>query len=229
MSKMQRIAGVAFFLGLITPMPASATECAKNLTASSSVSSIIQCLKDQETEIAALKLKKGPKGDKGDPGEKGDPGNPAVLPRGAVLAFERDDLTAETCPDGWQPYKNARGRMIVGAGDPSESEGKFGFDEAGNRLTHYVMRQHGGAETHALDVDEMPDHAHRAAPYDNPGRGFLVHTGPNQVRLSGPDGPIGTLTDVELTTGGVDRERRETLPHNNMPPYIALYFCKKEG
>jgi len=24
-------------------------------------------------------------------------------------------------------------------------------------------------------------------------------------------------------------EQGENDPHNNMPPYIALYFCKKEG
>ncbi len=141
---------------------------------------------------------------------------PEPLPRGAVLAFERDDLTADTCPDGWQPYKNARGRVIIGAGDPSESEGKFGFDETGNLLTQYVMRQHGGAETHTLIVAEMPSHRHSYVDR------HVVAQEDDEIMTDGPSRGWGDHPRNTETAGGGK-------PHNNMPPYIALYFCKKES
>ena len=85
-------------------------------------------------------------------------------PRGAVIALDRDDLSADKCPDGWEPFKRGRGRMFIGAGDPAAASREFGFGSDGEKLANRDLRQRGG-----------------------------------------------------------------DLPHNNMPPYIALYFCKKTG
>ena len=85
-------------------------------------------------------------------------------PRGAVIALDRDDLSADKCPDGWEPFKRGRGRMFIGAGDPAAASREFGFGSDGEKLANRDLRQRGG-----------------------------------------------------------------DLPHNNMPPYIALYFCNKTG
>lgn len=81
-----------------------------------------------------------------------------------------------------------------------------------NAASKYSYRQTGGTETHTLSPDEMPVHAHNA----NYGDGAYLATGPNQYLLN----KGGKLTRTHDSTGGK--------PHNNMPPYIALYFCKKD-
>ncbi len=80
------------------------------------------------------------------------------IPRGVVIAFDRDDLDADKCPPGWQPFKEARARAIIGAGDPKKAPGKFGFGENGQPLTHYTHRQHGGEERYPLSEREIPSH-----------------------------------------------------------------------
>jgi hypothetical protein len=71
------------------------------------------------------------------------------VPRGAVMAFDRDDLTEDTCPIGWVPFLEARAHVIVGAGDPAKSPGKMRYDERQKLLQGYVLRQHGGEQTYA--------------------------------------------------------------------------------
>src|ERR1700730_14874455 len=61
------------------------------------------------------------------------------VPRGAVMAFDRDDLTEDHCPVGWVPFLEARAHVIVGAGDPAKSPGKMAYDERGNKLQGYVL------------------------------------------------------------------------------------------
>jgi hypothetical protein len=100
------------------------------------------------------------------------------VPRGAVVAFDRDDLGNDRCPRGWTSFLEARGRTIVGAGNPETAPGKMAYDETGRQLRGYVLRQHGGEQL---------------------------------------------LARVEE-----DRTPRGALPHANMIPYIALYYCKKD-
>lgn len=145
----------------------------------------------------------------------------ADIPRGAVIAFDRDDLDADSCPPGWEPFTMARGRTIVGAGDPAAAPAKFGFDENGIALTHRVHRQHGGEEAHVLSAAALPEHAHELAEnfagvlsrIANGGdKGFQWKEGVDEFGYSVRSGTVG-----------------EGAAHNNMPPFIALYFCKKGG
>ena len=155
-----------------------------------------------------------------------------LLPRAAVVAFDRDDLEQDRCPAGWRPFKNARARVIVGAGDPGGSPGKLGFDENAQRLTHYVLGQHGGSEVQTLKIGEMPNHLHM-----NERRfAFLRASGENVVDL----GSLPVRKVVRGTAKYTDMLQSESAkfydtktagegnPHNNMPPFIALYFCKKD-
>lgn len=151
-------------------------------------------------------------------------GLPSIA-RGAVVAFDRDDLDQEKCPPGWEPFQAGRARTIIGAGDPEGAPGKFGFDENGTPLTHYVHKQHGGEERHTLTVEEMPKHTH-------PLRIFLqseAGSSRKDPRAWTDEVPNGdqVLENGVGPSGG--RQDGKTQPHNNMPPYIALYFCKKEG
>lgn len=141
-----------------------------------------------------------------------------TIPRGVVIAFDRDDLNADKCPSGWQPFKEARARVIVGAGDPSKAPGKYGHDEAGRRLTHYVRGQHRGEEEVALKVAEMPSHSH---PQSN-NNYYWIGAGNNPQNEGVPSGRYEFTTTTQVSAQGGGQA------HNNMPPYIALYFCKKD-
>ena len=83
-----------------------------------------------------------------------------VVPRGVVVAFDRDDLDQDTCPKGWTPFKLSRSRVIIGAGDPSGAPGRFGSDENEVLLTRRSLRDYGGTEKHSLTLNEMPSYKH---------------------------------------------------------------------
>ena len=140
---------------------------------------------------------------------------------GLVAAFDRADLNEDTCPEGWEPFVDGRGRVIVGAGNPSASTGQLGVDEAGDPLTSRSLRQHGGAEKHTLSKDEMAAHSHRIDGFE---WGYSVNGNGDAARIDVDDGAPweghkGTLHTSKEGPGDA---------HNNMPPYIALYLCKKK-
>ena len=108
-------------------------------------------------------------------------GRDASSPSGAVVAF---DIT-EGCPDGWEGFQPANGRVIVGVGS---SDG----------LSNRTFRERGGRETVTLSREQLPFEP--------------------DVR---PDGGNGRENYVK----GLDNS--DPAPHENMPPFIALHFCKK--
>lgn len=133
--------------------------------------------------------------------------------KGIVAAFDRSEEDA--CPKGWKIFKPAGGRFIVGAGVNTNS------DQAGNELTDHPSRLDdkikavGGAEKHTLTVAEMPSHDHRG----------------NNVGTSANRGATNMLHPWDSGTKGEPSQGVEpsggNQPHNNMPPYIALFYCKK--
>lgn len=155
------------------------------------------------------------------------------VPAGAVLAFDLPDK----CPPGWSNFEEATSRVIVGAyfdrgagavEAPTE-------DEHGQKLQARHYRIWGGAEQHRLSVNEMPEHNHtgsvrgsdRAVIFrdslpltDLPGLNQLNY---DETGSTDKGGIYWKGMSVDLDDAGGSQ------PHNNMPPYIALYFCKKEG
>ena len=121
-----------------------------------------------------------------------------VVPSGAVMAF------ATTCPkEGWTSYNEADGRFILGVGT--------------GPLKQFVgLHTEGGEEEVTLKLSQMPKHQH------------LLPVSKNH-----PEKEWGVKADTSKGnwTGTAHRSsdfRGGSKPHNNMPPYIALYFCKKD-
>ena len=126
------------------------------------------------------------------------------FPSGAVVAFDRED----GCPSGWSEYRDADGRFVVGTGRHSV------HDAYGNELPELELGREGGERTHRLLVKEMPEHNHRHWFSDGTGEGPEADFRPDETF-----GRNRARRYDTTATGGNE-------PHNNMPPYIALRFCR---
>lgn len=122
-----------------------------------------------------------------------------TVPRGGVMAFSRSD----GCPSGWSEFEESQGRFIIGV-----DRSKFRLPFEGGKPVY----QTGGSPTHTLTEDEMPRHRHPV----RYGPGAELGQGPILYLLA-----KGGLESATAYVGGAS-------PHNNMPPFIALYYCKKE-
>ncbi len=149
-----------------------------------------------------------------------------VMSPRAIVAFP--DTGARDCPVGWDLFKPAIGRMIVGAGDPIANSPSEGLTERlvwKNDNSADNPKTFGGAETVTLEERHMPEHSHQVS-------------NTNNLRLSthkiSPESDAD-LRVVQFENGfGHDNQELEAQnkgggqPHQNMPPWIALYFCVKE-
>lgn len=141
------------------------------------------------------------------------------VPPGAIVAFDRD--ATAPCPEGWKVWKEATSRVIVGAGNIDETyEEKFKFDENGIPLESKSYRETGGTERESLSPSQMPAHSHTFSGDSIPRGG---NAGVGRVVA------VGDAADYQsYTPTGTISTEGEGLPDNNMQPYVALYYCKKE-
>ena len=128
----------------------------------------------------------------------------SAVPQGAVVAF------ATPCPTerGWKEYEQARGRFLVAAGKNTDSAGN-------EREFAPGVGDNDGTYKHTLTTDEMPAHRH-AVDRQGPTRGI------EGLPPIGSDGAIIAVIEQEMT-----HIAGKGQAHNNVPPYIALYFCEK--
>lgn len=222
-----RTAAIGLIL-LATSSVASAQEsCIALLDKSKSIQDHLQCLvatlktlkgenRTLNQKLDTLKLKQGDKGDRGDVGPQGLQGPRGIQgeigiqgpvgvqgPRGPDGLAPPGAVVAFLKPcvayPGWEPYANADGRMIVGVGQGTNTYFHFGKTD--------------GAETHTLTVDQMPEHNH--------GKSLAYEAGETKFAFAAKK-PNGDARDQWGGNVGGNQ------PHNNMPPYIALYFCEKK-
>lgn len=143
-------------------------------------------------------------------GPRGEAGS-AVLEEGFVVAFAGLD-----CPPGWDEFRAARDRFIVGA----SGRRPVTPDQNGDGEPEYRL---GGAEEVTLTVEQIPKHNHL------PSDGDQVEAQTDEVFRY-------AVGDVSMVSSGgswgLDIDQLESVggdqPHENMPPYIALYFCTPE-
>lgn len=122
----------------------------------------------------------------------------SAIPRGAVVAFDR----SQGCPSGWNDMGTQwRGRSLVAA--------------VGSANDTYGFGRLGGAETHRLTESEMPKHRHTIHLSNDDGNGSGIDAANNNANA-------GVANRKRIVEAGGSQ------PHNNMPPYVALFFCKKE-
>lgn len=145
------------------------------------------------------------------------------VPSGAIIASEKkcDQLTGN-----WSGFAEGTGRFLIGAGAEMQSAYST-WDQLLPQggvsplpLTHYDVLAKGGEEMHQLSTAEMPQHNHALAPYL-----FLLQSDGNNTakEVDGPD-----HGQPNLTSAGEIRSEGQSKGHNNIPPYVAVYFCEKE-
>ena len=146
----------------------------------------------------------GLQGEQGEQGERGIAGTAVHLPNGAVVAFYLSD----GCPEGWEKFNLGAGRFIVGVGRHNKK------DQYGKPIDELEFGEQGGGRKHKLSKAEMPKHTHE------------------YIFSSGKKSPLHN--DTSETEFGLKDESEETtesgknLPHNNMPPFLALHYCVPE-
>ena len=92
----------------------------------------------------------------------------------------------------------------------TDANGRFLLGRSDER-PEWAYRQTLGEAEHVLTVAEMPSHDHEYI--DN---SYAIV---KPISRSGNGGHADIKKTTQATGGG--------LPHNNMPPYISLYLCKK--
>ena len=149
------------------------------------------------------------------------------VPSGGVTAFD----PAEGCPAGWKPYEKVRGHVIIGAGQGTGTDGE--------PLTNRVSGDQGGSESHRIALQELPSHVHNGATLETQLRTHVVLLFANFPRGGGWQtmGSPGALAQNALSlldhthrfqTDGGEGLTGDPTPDNNMPPWVALEFCKKD-
>lgn len=146
------------------------------------------------------------------------------VPAGTVVA---STVTCQTMGTGWVAFTEGKGRFLVGAGTEAHSGfATWDMERPGGgveptELRAYGLLDKGGEELHVLSTAQLPAHHHDFVGTVSAIGGWA----PPAVRskLGVGDGadwgsytPAGAITN----TGGDEA-------HNNIPPYIALNFCKK--
>lgn len=145
------------------------------------------------------------------------------LPKNAIVAFNSD------CPqEGWEEYKLAKGRFILGAGQ--------GALYNGNLLTKRSLGDIGGQEKYMLVKDQLPRHNHDAGTLTIDEGTLKIHESSDGNEKSSNYRKGGLFNYQEYSynygdhihkvTGQTDftGDNRE---YEIMPPYITLTFCKK--
>ncbi|WP_394204265.1 hypothetical protein [Shewanella waksmanii] len=123
-----------------------------------------------------------------------------IVPRNLVAYFDLDK-----CPQGWQPFTSGYGRFTIATNDGN------------NELLAHSLGKTGGTEKHKLTKSEMPRHTH--VYYD----WYFLDMGNEPEFSTGEGDDVGMRKNKARRT----EPTGESVPHNNMPPYIALTQCIK--
>ena len=134
----------------------------------------------------------------------------SVYPIGSIYLSTNGTNPAELFGGTWEQIS---GRFLVGVGaNKANTTNYWGTFGAGS--VNFPAGELGGEAQHKLTEAEMPKHRHTANTYNATGGSAWTLMDNNRAAKNGfrdgKDGLIGY-------TGG-------NQPHNNMPPYLAVYM-----
>lgn len=137
-----------------------------------------------------------------------------MVPRGCVVAWNNP-----TIPKGWaicdggNGTPDLRGRFILGAGQ-------------GEGISNRPFNQKGGAETHTLNENEIPEHSHGTFYYGATDYMWaIVLAGKECSNVINQVNAPFAYSDNKPIKG--DTVVSQNVAHNNMPPFFVLYYIMK--
>lgn len=154
-----------------------------------------------------------------------------AIPKDAVVAFDRSaqissDSSPGACPKGWTFFEDGGGRVIIGAGIHSN------IDENGADLAEYpayaddAERAVGGSEKQTLTTNNIPEHKH-GLNHQGITSVYAEDKKPDNIKnnfnILGDKYALVTHNTLSTTSEGLGES------FEAMPPFIALYFCKKNA
>lgn len=181
-----------------------------------------RALSASDIAAVALELKKNhTEAIKGDQGAPGQDGKDSGIPSGAVVAFDLQN----GCPVGWKAdFAKGQGKFIlgVGSGTLSYRGNHHRPDDVANvvALRDVLWNDQGGEEKHLLNLLEIPSHSHK---HKDSTTSVLLDR--HDFGADNANNSLGVYIQSKTRTSAVVGGNA---PHNNMPPFIALHFCKKE-
>jgi microcystin-dependent protein len=99
----------------------------------------------------------------------------------------------------------------------------------GPGLSQRRLGQNGGVETVTLSESQLTPHSHRVHAGNAPASSFVASSNSSITRSVGgfaynddPSQPLSPLHETALSEVGADADA--VLPHQNMQPYLAMYF-----
>ena len=123
-----------------------------------------------------------------------------IYPVGSIYISAADTSPSTLFGGTWEQIKDT---FLLAAGDT------------------YAAGATGGEATHTLTVDEMPSHKHGTTSW-----GGTLQPMSNKLAF----GNVATTGDGNVSTAdnflGI-KEAGNSQPHNNMPPYLAVYVWKR--
>jgi len=98
---------------------------------------------------------------------------------------------------------------------------------SGPELPEYSMGDHGGLPVVALTENDVPRHTHTTIVRANQSGAHDSNPRGNYWAGDGRTQRYSSATDVEMSTNTVEVQPSNGggMPHQNMPPYLAIRFC----
>lgn len=134
-----------------------------------------------------------------------------LYPIGSIYMSVNATNPAELFGGTWEQIK---GRFLVGTGSNDANTTDYWGSEYAN---HYNMPagELGGEAQHTLTVGEMPSHTHTTRLNWSNTKGWGI--------AASESGATNVTVDAGTVTGPTGGGK----PHNNMPPYLAVYMWKR--
>lgn len=153
-----------------------------------------------------------------------------IYPVGAIYISASDTNPGTLFGGTWEQIK---GRFLVAVGALEENnDAYFGTVKAGD--VNCSAGAKGGEVWHTLSINQMPSHAHnvsvRVKGYD----GWASYTSKNYGVMfnmssdaTGYHSPNYSAHSASVTADADTGANGGSQPHNNMPPYLAVYMWKR--